>query len=70
MKEHNIETICILGNSPEPRDADKANRKMLEAVGARYITYDQLITQTRESYADYLDKNQKISRIQKLVDRI
>ncbi len=70
VKEHNIETICILGNSPEPRDADKANRKMLEAVGARYITYDQLITQTRESYADYLDKNQKISRIQKLVDRI
>jgi hypothetical protein len=34
---------------------------MLDAIGARYITYEQLIRQTRESYADYLDTNQKHS---------
>ena len=30
----------------------------------------QLIRQTRESYADYLDKNQKLSRILQLVEKI
>lgn len=70
VKKHIIEAICIVGDRPEPVDADDENRKMLEAIGARYITYDQLIRQTRESYADYLDKNEKVSRIIKLVDKI
>ncbi|MDH4163621.1 MAG: ATP-binding protein [Nitrospirota bacterium] len=70
VKRHSIETICILGDRPEPTDYDDNNRRMLEVLGARYITYEQLIRQTRESYADYLDKNQKISRIQQLVNQI
>lgn len=65
-----IETICILGSRPQPENEDKRNREMLAAVQARYITYEQLIRQTRESYADYLKKSEKLSRIQKLVDRI
>ena len=40
------------------------------SVQARYITYDQLIRQTRESYSDYLKKSEKLSRIQQLVDRV
>ena len=68
--DHAIETICILGSPPQPADQDKSNREMLAALQARYMTYEQLIRQTRESYADYLDKNRKISRIQKLVEKI
>ncbi len=70
IKKHNIEAICILGSSPEPAEKDDENRKMLSAIDARYITYDQLIRQTRESYADYLQKNEKLSRIQKMVDKL
>jgi len=52
IKKHSIEVICIVGSRPEPEDSDDENRKMLDAIGARYITYDQLIRQTRESYSD------------------
>ena len=69
-KEPAIETICILGSPPEPADQDKQNRDLLGASQTRYITYDQLIRQTRESYADYLKTNEKLSRIQKLVEQI
>ncbi len=69
-KEPSIETICILGSPPEPADQDKQNRDLLAASQTRYITYDQLIRQTRESYSDYLKTNEKLSRIQKLVERI
>lgn len=55
---------------PEPQESDEQNRKMLSALGARYITYDELIRQTRESYADYLDKNEKLSRIQRFLEKI
>ena len=68
--ESNIESICILGSPPEPADEDKRNRDLLAASQTRYITYDQLIQETRESYADYLKTNEKLSRIQKLVERI
>ena len=69
-KEHAIETICLLGSPPLPADQSKMNRELLAASQTRYITYDQLIRQTRESYSDYLETNTKLSRIQKLVERI
>jgi hypothetical protein len=68
--EPTIEAICIIGSRPEPVDRDKENRGMLREIQARYITYDQLIRQTRESYADYLEKSAKLSKIQKLVEKI
>lgn len=67
-EEFDIEAVCIVGSPPEGKESQ--NRRILEAVGARYITYDQLIQQTRESYADYLEASAKISHIQQLVDKI
>ena len=69
-REHAIETICILGHRPEPSDEDRRNREMLRTVDARYITYDQLIQETRDSYRDYLDNHKQISRIQKLIESL
>jgi hypothetical protein len=69
-KQHVVEVICIVGSRPEPANADQENRRMLDAIGARYITYEQLIRQTRESYADYLETNKKLSRILQLVEKI
>lgn len=65
-----IECICIVGSPPEPQDEDDANRKLLEAIGARYITYDQLIQETRDSYRDYLEKEKVISRIQQVIENL
>lgn len=68
--QHIIEIICILGSKPNPKNRDKVNRDMLKTIDARYITYDELIRQTRDSYREYLDSQKKISRIQELVDSI
>jgi hypothetical protein len=69
-QQHVIEIICVLGAPPKPDDEDEENRKQLAVVNARYITYDQLIQQTRDSYRDYIDGQQKLGRIQKLINSI
>lgn len=64
----NIEAICIIGSAPT--DEDDSNRDVLKSMRARYITYDVLISQTQESYAEYLEKEKEIQRIERLVDRL
>jgi hypothetical protein len=64
-----IEFICLVGSTPTGSDA-KMVEDTLAAVSGRYITYDTLLKQTRDSYADYLTAQQKVDRIQRLVDAI
>ncbi len=63
-----IEVICILGRKPPGKD--KENREMLRAINAKYITYDTLIRQTRDSYRDFIDKNKELERIQKMIEAL
>lgn len=65
-----IEAICILGSAPQPDDEEEENVKLLAQVNARYITYDQLIQQTRDSYREYIEKQQTVSRIRELIDSL
>ena len=65
-----IESICILGSAPQPDDANEENVRLLDQVNARYITYDQLIQQTRDSYREYIEKQQVVSRIRDLIDSL
>ena len=69
-KSQVIEVVCILGAAPQPIDQDERNRKMLAVIDARYMTYDELIRETRDDYRDYLDAQKKIRRIEKLVESI
>ena len=68
-EDHWIETICIVGGPPTP-DKPKETADLLRAIGARYETYDNLITQTRRSYKDYLAAQKKVDWIWNLVDAI
>jgi hypothetical protein len=68
-EDHWIETICIVGGPPTP-DKPKETADLLRAIGARYETYDNLITQTRQSYKDYLAAQKKVDWIWNLVDAI
>jgi len=65
-----IETICVLGHPPLPENERAENEKMLRSVNARYITYDQLIRQTRDSYRDFIQANKEISRIRELIQKL
>lgn len=69
-KPVNIKIICLVGLIPEPSDDLNYVSKTLDAVGARFITYDNLIQQTRDSYRQYLEANEKIGKIQELIDSI
>jgi len=68
-EEPHIEIICIIGSKPADYDSATIDN-MLDSIGARYITYDTLIRQTKESYADYLKAQKRIEEIQAIVDSI
>src|SRR5207245_1708007 len=68
--QHIVECICILGSAPDPREEEMANRGLIAAIDARFMTYDELIQQTRDSYRDYIDKEKEITRIRALIDSI
>jgi hypothetical protein len=68
--QHIVETICIVGHPPAPADENEANINMLRAANGRYLLYDELIRQTRDSYRDYILANAKIGRIRELVAKL
>jgi hypothetical protein len=67
---HVVELICILGSPPDPQGQEDEHEKMLAAINARYITYDSLVSQTYESYKDYLEGAREMSAIIKIVDQL
>jgi hypothetical protein len=64
-----IEIIFLLGQEPKSDNPDKIEEQ-LRAVDARFMTYDDLIKMTRDSYRDYLEREKKIAKIAQLVDAI
>lgn len=66
----NVEIICVLGSPPAPIENDERNRNLLRELNARYVTYDQLIDESLHSYKDYLESQQEIHRIVRLIDAI
>jgi len=62
-----FEIICILGSPPTPAGDDESNRKGLAVHEARYITYDNLIKNTLDSYDSYLQKEKKAQRIRTII---
>jgi hypothetical protein len=67
-----IETICVLGSPPAPNDTDHAaeNANLLRQVGARSITYDELIQDTRNSYEEYLAKQKEVSELLAMINKL
>ncbi|MCY4674477.1 MAG: ATP-binding protein [Bacteroidetes bacterium] len=45
-----IEVITILGSPPTPADKPRENEQLLRQIGARYVTYDQLVLEAERSY--------------------
>jgi hypothetical protein len=67
-----IETVCVLGAPPAPHDTEHAeeNVSLLRQVGARYITYDELIQGTRKSYEEYLAKQKEVSELLAMINKL
>jgi hypothetical protein len=65
-----IEIISILGTPPTPENEPQSNRDLLKAIGARWVTYDQLIKETMDAYGDYLEKQREVSDLVDILDRL
>lgn len=68
-----IQLVAILGKPPTPDNTDdnrERNKRMLEAIDARWVTYDQLILEAKRSYAKYLSQEQDVRRLMATLERL
>jgi hypothetical protein len=66
-----LEFICILGKPPREYGEDpKSVRESLRSVDARFVTYETLLKQARDSYRSYLDAQKEIGRIERIVEAL
>ena len=65
-----IECIAVLGSAPTPVDDPETNRRVLEAIGARYVTYDELVVQAETSYGDYLAARAQAGDLEELLEAL
>ena len=62
-----IECVAVLGSAPTPLDGLETNLKLLDAIGGRYVTYDDLVKQAEASYRDYLDAKAQATDLEGLL---
>lgn len=73
-KEHsttltpNFEIIVLLGDLPSGYSLSDENA--LKNYNARVMTYEVLIEHARSTYGDYLKRQKRVERIQKMVDSL
>ncbi len=63
-----IRLIAVVGGPPTGADL-KTVTDVLRTIGASWITYDALIQESQESYADYIAANDRLSRIANILER-
>ena len=64
-----VEVISILGKPPTGLDAE-AMSKTMDPINARYITYETLIKEALDSYREYLEADQRVTKLMGILDRL
>lgn len=62
-----IECVAVLGHPPTPVGDHETNRRLLDAIGARYVTYDDLVKQAEASYREYLTLKSDTEKLDQLL---
>ncbi|WP_323975916.1 BbrUII/HgiDII family restriction enzyme [Aeromonas hydrophila] len=65
-----IEVIFLLGKNEFPGKSEKFIQGQLESIGAKILTYTDLITQSKQAYSEYLHGRENMSRFRKLIEEI
>lgn len=65
-----IEMISVLGRPPRPLEEPEVVEDTLNALNARFVTYDDLIKNALESYSDYLARQREVSTLIALIEEI
>ena len=64
-----VEIICVVGKRPKEwyeRNGPKRVQDVLKAFGARLIFYDEILTNARNAYGDYLKSHEKVDPLWKI----
>ena len=64
-----VEIICVVGKRPKEwheRNGPERVQNVLKASGARLIFYDEILTNARNAYGDYLKSHEKIDPLWKI----
>jgi hypothetical protein len=65
-----IELIAVLGKRPSGPSKLSEAEGVLRPLNGRWVTYNQLIDEALGSYQDYLDANERVSKLQAILDRL
>ncbi len=65
-----VELIAVLGKRPTGPSDPAVLEATLRPYNARWVTYNQLIDEALASYQDYLDANERVSRLQEVLDKL
>ncbi|MEU5259308.1 ATP-binding protein [Amycolatopsis sp. NPDC021455] len=71
--EEPVECICIVGKDLKDwatAEEKMESQRMFSAINARVLKYDELLTNARDSYREYLNNDEKVGRIQEILDSI
>lgn len=66
FKDYPIEIVCILGKAPPEFNTPTGPtgvKQTLDAVNARIVFYDELLTNAEQAYADYLEEHVKVDKL-------
>jgi hypothetical protein len=64
-----IECIAVLGSIPNDLTREQVDNT-LAGINARVVTYDDLITNALQSYQEYLERHEEVSRLADLIARL
>ena len=65
----NIEVVALVGKLPASPSLDE-QQQVLRPINGRMIAYDTLIQEALDSYKDYLEADERISRLNAILEKV
>jgi hypothetical protein len=65
----NIEVVALVGKIPQTPSPEQ-QQQLLRSINGRMITYDTLIQEALDSYNDYLEADERVSRLNTILDKV
>ena len=65
----NIEVVALVGKIPQTPSPEQ-QQQLLRSINGRMITYDTLIQEALDSYKDYLEADERVSRLNTILDKV
>ena len=65
----NIEVVALVGKLPSSPSLDE-QQQVLRPINGRMIAYDTLVQEALDSYKDYLDADERMSRLNAILEKV